>query len=386
VVGSDNAMPLFNRNNMTYYPLKERMSKVNITDACIAADTWDHPIPPALTEKTKSIAEEITYARRKSASVVCAFGAHAIKNGLGRLLGQMLAQGWFTHLASNGAAVIHDWEFAFLGKSSEDVQMNAAEGRFGTWEETGLYINLALALGSYQGLGYGPSVGKMIHDNGLYIPEREELLSQAENFLNKVHNSGTATALLAATTASTIFDLYELIETINIPSGFLSISHPYSDYSLLAAVQQAEGHFTCHPMFGHDIIYTHTANRGAVIGRTAEKDFLEYVSSIAGLEDGVYLSVGSAVMSPMIFEKALSMARNATNGINAIKNINIHVVDIQESSWDWSKGEPPTDNPAYYLRFMKTFNRMGCKTDYTCIDNRDFFVSLYRSLKEGNYV
>jgi hypothetical protein len=373
---------MFNRDAMTYFPLKERMSKVNITDACIAADTWDHPIPPQLVEKTKSIAGEITRARRKGASVICAFGAHAVKNGLGRLLGQMLANRWFSHIASNGAAVIHDWEFAFLGKSSEDVRLNAAEGRFGTWEETGLYINLALALGAHQGLGYGASVGKMICDKGLCIPDREELLDHAETFLKKNHNSGIGETALAATDVSAALDLYELVESLNIPSGFLPIPHPYGDYSLLAAAQRAERPFTCHPMFGHDIIYTHKANRGAVIGRTAEKDFLEYVSSITGLEGGVYLSVGSALMSPMIFEKALSMARNATSGKNVIKNIDIHVVDIQESSWDWSKGEPPVDNPSYYLRFMKTFNRMGCKTDYICADNRDFFVSLYRSLEE----
>jgi uncharacterized protein (DUF697 family) len=368
---------------MTYYPLKDRVSKVNITDACIMVDTWDHPIPQNLAEKTKSIAKEIIRARRRGASVICAFGAHAVKNGLGRLIGQMLTNGWFSHIASNGAAVIHDWEFAFLGKSSEDVRLNAAEGRFGTWEETGLYINLALALGAYQGMGYAASGGNMIGKNGLRIPEREELLDHAENYQKRVHNSGTATALLAATTVSAIFDLYELIETLNIPSGFLSIPHPYSDYSLLAAARQAGLTFTCHPMFGHDIIYTHKANRGAVIGRTAENDFLEYVSSVASLEGGVYLSVGSAVMSPMIFEKSLSMARNAAGGKAAIKNIDIHVIDIQESSWDWTKGEPPMDNPDYYLRFMKTFNRMACKTDYTCADNRDFFVSLYRSLEEG---
>ncbi|MDR0290611.1 MAG: hypothetical protein LBI06_06730, partial [Treponema sp.] len=117
---------------------------------------------------------------------------------------------------------------------------------------------------------------------------------------------------------------------------------------------------------GHDIVYTHTANRGAVIGRTAEKDFLEYVSSVAAIEGGVYISVGSAVMSPMIFEKAMSMARNAAGGKDAIKDFSIHVIDIQDSS---------------HLKFMKTFNRMGCNVDYTCADNRDFFVSLYRSMK-----
>ena len=354
-------MPVFNRDTMTYFPLKERISKVTISETCIAEDSWDHPDLASLAEKTDLIAGEIIRAREKGASVMCAFGAHAIKNGLGRLLGKMLGNGWFTHLASNGAAVIHDWEFAFLGKSSEDVRANAAEGSFGAWEETGLYINLALAVGAYKGLGYGSSAADMIHNNGLHIPERGELL-----------DARTSSAL----------DLHELIEALDIPSGFLSIPHPFSAYSLLAATAQANRPFTCHPMFGHDIIYTHKANRGAAIGRTAERDFLEYVSSVAGLENGVYLSVGSAVMSPMIFEKSLSMARNAAGGLDTIMNCKIHVVDLQEATWNWAEGEPPPDNPAYYLRFMKTFNRMGCPVDYTCADNRNFFVSLYRSLEK----
>jgi hypothetical protein len=122
------------------------------------------------------------------------------------------------------------------------------------------------------------------------------------------------------------------------------------------------------------------------VGRTAERDFLEFTAGVAGLEGGVYLSVGSAVMSPMIFEKALSMARNAAGGKGAIQNCNIHVVDLQESSWDWDKGEPPADNPAYYLRFMKTFSRMACNSGYLSADNRDFFVSLYRSLAKRTSV
>ena len=354
-------MPFFDRDKMTFYPLKERNSKVTINEAAVSEDTWDQAISPSLEEKAECIAAEIIRARKKDAAVICAFGAHAIKNGLGRLLGEMLEKGWFTHLASNGAAVIHDWEFAFLGKSSEDVRANTAEGRFGAWEETGFYINLALAIGAFKGLGYSNSVGRMICDNGLFIPNREDLRS-----------SVSAAGL----------DLCELVEILDIPSGFLSIPHSYSACSLLAAAVNTGRPFTCHPMFGHDIIYTHKANRGAVIGRTAEKDFLEYVSGVSGLENGVYLSVGSAVMSPMIFEKALSMARNAAGGKDTIRNCGIHVVDLQEASWNWARGEPPADNPAYYLRFMKTFNRMGCRADYYSADNRDFFVSLYRSLKK----
>lgn len=353
---------------MTYYPLKERHSKVDIVSACVSADN-EIAIPPALEEKAECIAEQIIAARAKNAQVICAFGAHAIKNGLGRLIGEMLSRGWFTHLAANGAAVIHDWEFSFLGKSSEDVRENAAHGRFGTWEETGLYINLSIALGAYMGLGYGASVGNMIRCNGLLIPERKQLLDAAAP---PCENKGKAAAAL---------DLYELIESEKLPSGFLALEHPWADYSVLSAAHKAGRPFTCHPMFGHDIIYTHRANRGAAIGRTAETDFLEFTGSVADLQGGVYLSVGSAVMSPMIFEKALSMARNAGGG-TGLNDCDIHVVDLHESKWDWSLGEPPMNDPAYYLRFMKTFSRMGMRPDYTQGDNREFFIALYRALQK----
>lgn len=376
---------IFDRSRLNSSPLAERYSKVTIETAAAEAEAG-RPLAAELEERVEHIAAEITAARKNGAQVICAFGAHAIKNGLGRLLGSMLKRGWFSHLASNGAAVIHDWEFAFLGKSSEDVRENVALGRFGTWEETGLYINLALAAGAWAGLGYGASVGAMILNGGIDIPQRIELLEAVDHFLKaESRNTYSAPPYTApphlAPHAAAALDYYELIEQLRIPSGFLSIPHPWSSYSVLAAAGEAGKAFTCHPMFGHDIIYTHRANRGAAVGRTADRDFLQFVTAVEGLEGGVYLSVGSAVMSPMIFEKSLSMARNATG--RAIRDCGIHVVDLQEYSWDWSTGEPPMDNPAYYLRFMKTFNRMGCRTDYTRSDNRDFFTALYRALEKN---
>jgi hypothetical protein len=135
-------------------------------------------------------------------------------------------------------------------------------------------------------------------------------------------------------------------------------------------------------MFGHDIIYSHPLNRGAAVGRTAERDFLAFAAAIGDLEGGVYISLGSAVMSPMIFEKSLSMARNvAVQEGRTIEEFSIVVVDLAKSKWDWQKdGEPPADDPAYYVRFLKTFHRMGGRLQYVQIDNRDFLLALYREL------
>ena len=366
-------MEYFDRYKMNMFPLASRKNKVNIEKVSIGLDH-----PPAKTGETAAkrldtIAKEIKEARTKGASRILAFGAHTIKNGLGELLAALVEEGWISHLATNGAGVIHDWEFSYQGLSSEDVRENVQKGMFGTWQETGLYINLALMAGAYQGLGYGESVGSMINHEGLTIPSEEELYGIIQSKNKDIPLWKKAAA----------FDYLELIRAEKLFPGRLEIKHPFKKYSIQARAFRNGTPFTSHPMFGHDIIYTHHANRGAAVGRCAERDFLSYTDSVLKLEGGVYLSIGSAVMSPMIFEKSLSMARNtARKTLQDIRDCSIHVVDLQEETWDWSKGEPPTNNPAYYLRFMKTFNRMGCRIDYTSIDNRDFLLHLYSRLRE----
>lgn len=117
-------------------------------------------------------------------------------------------------------------------------------------------------MGAFEGLGYGESVGAMISRNGLAIPQKKELLAFADD--NKTENSGKAAAAL---------DLLNIIRKLDIKPGFMPIKHPYKEYSIQAAAFDLGINFTSHPMFGHDIIYTHPANSGAVIGRTAERDF-----------------------------------------------------------------------------------------------------------------
>lgn len=363
-------MKLFDRALMEYAPLAERKNKVRIADSSVSPDADPGPVPEALRERLDLIGREILRAKAAGRSIIFAFGAHTIKNGLGRLLAEFARRGWATHLATNGAGVIHDWEFAFQGQSSEDVRANVQVGRFGTWQETGLYINLALAVGAYEGLGYGESIGALIGGNGLHLPDRDALAGLCAGEGGAPHWKRAAA-----------WDLLGLMEDLKLPSGRLEIQHDYPEYSVQAASWGMKVPFTSHPMFGHDIIYTHKANLGAAVGRTAERDFLSFVRSVGELEGGVYLSVGSAVMSPMIFEKSLSMTRNVARQAGTdIRDCGIHVVDLQEETWDWSAGEPPMDNPAYYLRFMKTFNRMGCRIDYTSADNRLFFLALFRTL------
>jgi hypothetical protein len=346
-------------------PLSTRYSKVDIEKTYIC----DKKLKPIEDNKEyfDNIAKEIINAKKNNASVICAFGAHTIKNGMGYLLGQFIENGWLSHLATNGAGVIHDWEFAYQGLSSEDVRQNVKIGQFGTWQETGRYINLAITVGAFNDLGYGESIGKLIIDDGLNIPSNIEIESIISD--KNMPFSKRAAAL----------DLSDEINKLNLERGFLEIKHPFKKYSIQAKALELDIPFTSHPMFGHDIIYTNPALNGAAIGRTAERDFLSYVNSVSNLQNGVYLSVGSAVMSPMIFEKSISMSRNVGKQID---NCKIHVIDLQKSTWDWSKGEPPIDTPDYYLRFMKSFHRMNCPVEYTMMDNTKFFSGLYQSLKE----
>lgn len=361
----------FNREDLRIKRLAERKNKVLIERDCIDPSAKPTGLSGQALATISETAAKIKDARQKGRSVILAFGAHTIKNGMAPTLNALLEEGWITHLAANGASIIHDWEFAFQGKSSEDVKENVNTGQFGIWEETGFYINLALVVGAFEGLGYGEAVGKMITEEGLVIPNTETLYSIAAEKMRN-HPDQAAAAI----------DLAGTISRFNLRPGFMSIPHPFRKYSVQARAYQLGIPFTGHPMIGHDIIYNHPINHGAAIGRTALNDFLSFTGSVANLEDGVYLSIGSAVMSPMIFEKALSMAQNIEIQHNRhIDNHYILVVDLAKSEWDWDKdGEPPMDNPAYYLRYCKTFNRMGGTMHYLSADNRDFLLALYHEL------
>lgn len=363
----------FDRNKLTIRSLSERRNQIVIDRDAIRISDTPRSLKKADKELIRKTAEKIRIAKDKNRSVILAFGAHTIKNGLAPVLIELMKKGWVTHLATNGAGIIHDWEFAYQGMSSEDVRENVKNGCFGIWEETGKYINLAIVAGAYEGLGYGESVGKMISRDGLIIPDPDTLLNEA------LKSAGTDPEHSAAA-----LDYYSVLTKFKISPGFMSIPHPYKTYSAQCAAYDLKIPFTSHPMIGHDIIYNHPLNHGAAIGRSALTDFLYFVHSVSNLDYGVYLSIGSAIMSPMIFEKALSMVQNIF--IQRKQHIDNHfmlVADLAKAEWDWAKdGEPPHDNPAYYLRYCKTFNRMGGEMHYITADNRDFLLQLYQYLSE----
>ena len=363
----------FDRDKLRIRPLCERRNRLQFDQIKVPCTAVPRDLPAECREIVAETAEKIRAARRAGKAVICSFGAHAIKNGLGPVLIGMMERGWMTHLATNGAGIIHDWEFAFQGASGEDVKAYVREGQFGIWEETGYCINLALAVGAYRGLGYGESVGAMIEQDGLDIPSRDEL--------TRCLAMGTEDPETAAAAA----DLLGLAQRYTLEPGRQAIPHPFKAGSVAAAAFRGGIPFTGHPMIGHDIIYCHPMNHGGVVGRTALRDFLLFANSVAELDQGVYLSLGSAIMSPMIFEKAFSMVQNIeTQQGRHMDGHHMVVVDLAPVEWNWQRqGEPPPDHPAYYVRFCKSFSRMGGTMRYAAADNRDFLLALYHALAEG---
>jgi hypothetical protein len=361
----------FDRLSLDIKPLSARKNKVQIEQDFIPIDQKPANESAYFQKIINDTANRIKQARDKAASVMLTFGAHSIKNGLGPLMIKLMENGWLTHLATNGAGIIHDWEFAFQGQSSEDVRTNVDQGQFGIWEETGKYINLALVVGAYEGKGYGESVGSMIQNEGVHIPSESEI----KNIIRQYDSADLDRAAAA-------LDLLDTMRRFNLEPGWKHIRFPYKQYCVQAAAFRLDIPFTGHPMIGHDIIYTHPLNHGAAVGRTALRDFLSFADSVNQIDGGVYMSVGSAVMSPMIFEKSLSMSQNLH--IQKKRHIDNHymlIVDLAESTWDWQKnGEPPPNDAAYYLRYLKTFNRMGGTMKYLSADNRDFLLAIYQNL------
>jgi hypothetical protein len=184
-------------------------------------------------------------------------GGHIVKTGLAPLLIDLVQRGAITHLASNGSAVIHDYEIARWGGTSEDVEAGLADGSFGMAEETGREMNEAIRAGHQQGLGLGEAL---------------------------------ATALEAAP----------------------QLAQP--ELSLLLNARRLGVPFTVHAALGAEIIHQHPAADGAAIGDTSLRDFRRLAAGLERLEDGVVLNIGSAVIMPEVFLKALTVCRNVHDG------------------------------------------------------------------------
>lgn len=352
-------------------PLAERQSLTRVEDVLLDPDAPPAPLAPDQERAVERCAAAIRAARDSGTNIVLFYGAHLLRNGAAPILARMMKAGWLTHLATNGAGTIHDWEYAWLGRSTESVRANVATGTFGTWDETGRHLHTALMGGALRGEGYGTALGRYIAEDGATLPTADDL--EAAIRAEPTHPLTAARA-----------ELLQSIRAHELPSGRISVEHRWKAASILASAFAAGVPLTVHPGIGYDIIANHPMFNGAVIGRAATLDFALLGGSVEKLDGGVVLSVGSAIMGPQVFEKILSCVNNLRlqDGRPIVRGHAIHVVDLQDGGgWDWSTGEPPKTNPAYYLRFCKSYARMGGTMHYHQCDNAAFIHNLYHMLK-----
>jgi hypothetical protein len=265
----------FDLSGVKTYPLASRKSKANAADFAQAFKPGSgvpgliDSLPSILAGADfKAIVAALRAARDEGHGVIWGIGAHVLKTGLSAILIELMERGFVSALATNGAGVIHDFELALSGSTSEDVDEALGPGRFGMAAETGSELNAAINQGVARGLGLGQSVVEHLHHR----------------------------------------------------------QPPYANVSVLAAAGRLEIPVTVHVAIGTDIIHMHKDASGAALGEGSLRDFRYFVSNVARLERGVYLNCGSAVVLPEVFLKAVALARNQGRPLDGLTTVNIDFV------------------------------------------------------------
>jgi len=312
------------------FPLSTRKSLSTVEQILVPPESKPAKLAERQAKLIGECANKIISAREKGATVMLIYGAHLLRNGGALILEKMMANGWITHLATNGAGTIHDWEYAWLGRSTESVEENVATGSFGTWDETARNIHLALYAGSLREEGYGCSLGRFIAEDGTELPTLNQLkailCAEPDNPLNAARA-----------------DLIDAMQNRYVHEGVNKTEHRWKRASIIATAYKHKIPLTVHPGIGYDIISNHPIFNGALIGRAATIDFKLFGASVEKLDDGVVLSVGSAIMGPQVFEKSLSCVNNLRiqEHSSIVTGHSIYVVDLQDGgNWDWNQGEP----------------------------------------------
>jgi deoxyhypusine synthase len=216
-------------------------------------------------QNLKAIARKLADCHRQNKTVLLGMGAHPIKVGLSPLIIDFMERGIIHAVALNGAGVIHDFELAYMGETSEDVAATLTDGSFGMGEETGAFINQAITEGSKNNLGIGAAVGQAINKNRL----------------------------------------------------------PHRKLSILASAAKLGIPVTSHIAIGTDIIHMHPQADGKALGDCSLRDFRTLTSVVASLDRGIYLNFGSAVILPEVFLKAVSLARNLGHPVRNLTTVNL---------------------------------------------------------------
>lgn len=262
----------FDLSGIKTYPLGSRESKVGLAQFATPYQKgeglggWMRSLPRVLAAGDfTSVVDAVLAARKADRAIVWGLGAHVLKTGLSSVFVDLMERGFVSAIATNGAGVIHDFEIALSGATSEDVDATLGLGKFGMAEETGSFLNKAITAGVAAGLGLGQSVGK-------FLAERKP---------------------------------------------------PFAQISVVATAWRLGIPLTVHVAIGTDIIHMHPQASGAAIGEGSLRDFKYLVSSVARLEDGVYLNCGSAVVLPEVFLKAVAIARNDGRSLDRLTTVNL---------------------------------------------------------------
>jgi hypothetical protein len=262
----------FDLSGVRTYPLSSRHSKARAEDFARPVEpggsfaAWFDSLPSILgAADLRRVVRAIVDARKQDAGVMWGIGAHVIKTGVSPVLIDLMERGYVAALAMNGAGVIHDFEIALSGATSEDVDEALGPGRFGMAEETGQLLNEIVGSASTRGLGFGQAVAA-------YLSE---------------------------------------------------VSPAHTERSLLVAAHRLGVPVTVHVALGTDIVHMHPDASGAAIGDASLRDFRYFVSSVARLNGGVYLNCGSAVVLPEVFLKAVALARNQGVSLDGLTTVNI---------------------------------------------------------------
>lgn len=283
--------PMFDRSQLKIRPLGERINDLNYQ----VVKPLDAPVSPFNSPDLEAVADAIVKAHKTGAPVIMLMGAHVIRKGNANYIIDLMERKIITHIGMNGAGVIHDYEFAKIGATTESVAHYIKVGQFGLWKETG-EINDVVTQAYQDGLGLGEAIGRAIEEQ----------------------------------------------------------KFAYRSSSIFAAGYRLQVPVTVHVAIGQDILHEHPNMNGAAYGETSYRDFLIFTQSITGLQSGVFLNYGTQVMGPEVYLKALSMARNVAiqkgKKINQFTTAVFDLVDLGEDLHN----EATKNTARYYFRPYKT--------------------------------
>jgi len=314
---------IFDRSRLIVKPLAERTHDLHV-------DRWlalDDPTPPYSDPHLSHVARALAIAKDRGAARILMMGAHVLRAGVNRHIIDLVERGFVDHIAMNGAGMIHDYELARIGATTESVARYIRTGEFGLWRETG-ELNDWAADAATTGLGFGEYAGRRIDAS----------------------------------------------------------DYPHKDLSILAAAYRRSVPVTVHVGIGYDILHEHPNCDGAAFGAASYRDFLIFARTVERLEGGVLVSFGSAIMAPEVYLKALAMARNvARQEAREIRHFMTAVFDLVPIHGDIHHELPKTD-PGYYFRPQKTILVRtvadGGESFYFCGDHRATLPALRRAILE----